>query len=139
MGDQYSSYILATRSAKFSHDLAELAKVNTRLKKTLEGFLDGGAYGGVLFSGLAMILPILWAYGIFPAPPFDPFAPFYPTVPAEVVPPSAKANRRSASSRAAATPDSESVPNRGGAPVDTPPGVVVVTPSMVPPINPAAL
>jgi hypothetical protein len=150
MGDQYSAFIIASRSAKFAHDLAELAKVNPRLKKALEGMLDGGAYGGVLFSGAAMLLPILWAYGVIPPPPVDPFAPFYPQLPPGVVPRSVRKASRSAANRADSAPGANRAPNApGGAPGpatvaknpsgdNTPEGVVTVKPEMVPPGNPAA-
>lgn len=147
-GDQYSAFILASRSQRFAHDLAELAKVNPRVKKTLEGLLDGGAYGGVFFSGAAMLLPILWAYGIIPPPPIDPFAPFYPPVPPEVITQlqvkqadrstrkSTGQNRRADRKREGSpgNPPASAPGNNGG-----PEGVVTVKPGMVPPVNPAAM
>lgn len=151
MGDQYSSFIVASRSAKFAHDLAELAKVNPRLKKMLENMLDGGAYGGVLFSGAAMLLPILWSYGVIPPPPMDPFAPFYPQLPPGVVPRSVRKAGSSAGTRAGATPDDRKAAPKssGGAPgpasvasnpggTGDPTGVVTVKPGMHPPVNPSA-
>lgn len=145
-GDQYSAFILSTRSAKFAHDLSELAKVNATLKRGLENLLDGGAYGGVMFSGAAMLLPILWSYGVIPAPPLDPFGAFYDPVPAGVLPRSvqvrsSKRNAGSADSRKANGQSSGSAPASrvptGGE--EPPEGVVTVRPSAVPPINPAAL
>lgn len=140
VGDPYSSFILASRSEKFAHDLAELAKVNPGVKRFLENALDGGAWGGVIFSGAAMIIPILVRYRIIPGDPsFDPFAMFYPPVPAELVPPP----RTPRASRAASTPSPDVPPVRvppsgGGAGGTGPIGVVTVQPGMVPPVNPAA-
>lgn len=148
-GDQYSAFIITTRSGAFAHDLAELAKINATLKRVLENALDGGVYGGVVFSGAALILPILWAYGIIPPPPIDPFAPFYPQLPPSVVPRSARKARSSAASRADSAPGARTAPDApGGAPgpatvarnpsVGDPDGVVTVKPGMVPPGNPHA-
>lgn len=142
MGDQYSAFILASRSAKFAHDLAELAKVNTKLKKMLEGMLDGGAYGGVIFSGAAMLLPIAWGYGILPHPGFDPFQAFYPTVPPGIMPRSATAGRSKptggGNSGGARVPvEAPSATPEGSRP-ETPPGVVTVPPGAHPPVHPAA-
>lgn len=142
-GDQYSSFILASRSQKFSHDLAELAKVNPRVKKTLEGMLDGGAYGGVMFSGAAMLLPIIWSYGILPAPPFDPFSAFYPQVPSGVSPRSTRRDTsRSGRKGGTATGGGPVGGSSTGAPGpqdDPPPGVVTVRPGAHPPVSPAAM
>lgn len=141
VGDQYSSFIIASRSDKFAHDLAELAKVNPRVKRTLEGLLNGGAYGGLMFSGMALLLPIMWSYGIIPAPPFDPFSAFYPSLPDGVVPRSATRPPREA--RKSPQPGSagpvERVPvtspqEAPGAPM----GVVTVRPNAVPPVSAAA-
>ena len=152
-GDQYSAWILSTRSAKFAHDLAELAKVNPRLKKGLENLLDGGAYGGVMFSGAAMILPILWSHRVIPAPPLDPFAAFYEPVPPGILPRSARDGRSSKPATGSGNPSGGDpgpaavrVPP-GGAPAsgartrvpDSPEGVVTVRPDAVPPVNPAAM
>lgn len=147
-GDQYSAFIIATRSARFAHDLAELAKVNPRVKKILEGLLDGGTYGGVFFSGAAMLLPILWAYGIIPPPPIDPFAPFYPNVPPEVIAQlqekqKGRSTRKSTGQnrRADRKQESESGHSPASAPGSNgdPIGVVTVKPGTVPPVNPAAM
>lgn len=143
VGDPYSSFIIASRSEKFAHDLAELAKVNPRVKKMLENALDGGVYGGVIFSGMAMVIPILVRYGIIPGDPsFDPFAMFYPAVPPNIVP-SARAPRERTASRAASPvgdgPVTRVPPSQTGAPgATTPPGVVTVQPGMHPPVSPAA-
>lgn len=141
-GDQYSSFILASRSQKFAHDLAELAKVNPRIKRTLEGLLDGGAYGGVMFSGAAMLFPILWSYGIIPAPPVDFFGAFYPPVPAGIVPRTARVAASRSSGKGGPHPSvSGSSPGTEGAPSplsNAPDGVVTVKPGAHPPMNPAA-
>lgn len=145
-GDQYSSFIIASRSAAFAHDLAELARVNKNVDKILRGMMDGGAYGGVIVTGMAMLLPILWGYGVLPAPPIDPFAPFYPTVPAGVLPRSAlRQNVPSSATTPVGQPG-----GTGGAervpPVqrsaqmrpEHPEGVVTVRPGAHPPSNSAA-
>lgn len=142
VGDPYSGYIVATRSAKLSHDLAELAKVNPRVKKFLEMLLDGGAVGGVMFSGAALLLPVMWSLGAIPAPPFDPFAAFYPPVPDGILPRSViRAHGSSTGSRAAADPSGGvATPPGGSAPVqDPPPGVVTVKKGAHPPMNAAAI
>lgn len=152
-GDTYSAFIIGTRSSKFAHDLAELAKVNPRIKRILESMLDGGAYGGVFFSGAALLLPILWSYGILPAPPIDPFAAFYTQLPPGVVPRSARKTSESTprSGRPGGTPSAGGAPSaRGSAPGPAatspsphpgdgpPPGVVTVPRGAHPPVNAAA-
>jgi hypothetical protein len=150
-GDSYSAFIIATRSDKFAHDLAEIAAVNPRVKRIIEGFLDGGAYGGVFFSGAALFLPIAWAYGILPRPPVDPFAPFYPALPPGVVPRQSRKTSDSTPNRSVGDSPGQSRARRapGSAPGPAsvghnpagdgpPPGVVTVPPGAHPPVNPAA-
>lgn len=144
-GDSYSSFIIASRSPKFCHDLAEVCKVNPRVKKYVETFLDGGAYGGVFLSGAAMLIPILSAYGILPPMPADPFAmPIfgYPPLPDGITPRSRpRKTGRSARRGSGGNPSGAGVMDGTPAPSapGSPPGVVTVPKGAHPNPNAAAI
>lgn len=80
-GDHYSAHIIATRSGHLAEAWSDLAKQNPAVKRVLEGMLQGGAWGAVIMSTGAVVVPILGHYGFLP--PVDPWAGLYGPAPVQ--------------------------------------------------------
>lgn len=72
--DYVPAYIWTVRSEPFAYSVADLAERNAALKRWLVRFMEGGAYGAVVMSGLALIVPIAAYYGLYPQTMMNPFA-----------------------------------------------------------------
>jgi hypothetical protein len=72
-GDYYCAYIINTRGLEFAHALADLAEKNPGLKRTLRRLIEGGQYGQVIYTGLAMLAPIGFHHGLDKLGLINPF------------------------------------------------------------------
>lgn len=73
-GDPFVAYVWTIRSEKFAFAVADLADKNPSFKRKLNKLMEGGAYGQVAMTGLALVVPILAYYGLYPDGMFNPFA-----------------------------------------------------------------
>jgi hypothetical protein len=80
VGDEYASNLIATRTPQMAEAWYELAQKNPAIKRILERLVEGSAWGGVVGSSLAVLLPLAQHHGIIPGS--DPFAFLYPELPA---------------------------------------------------------
>lgn len=62
--DQTDGIILVSRGDQLAHAWAELAEINPSVKAVLEKLVDGGAWGGVVFSTMAVAVPIAQNHGV---------------------------------------------------------------------------
>lgn len=88
-GDTYPVAIINQRAPAMAEAWYDLANQNPAVKRVLQRITEGGAWGGVILSSAAMVLPLLQYHGMIPGA--DPFAAFYPGVEAPergpIVPP----------------------------------------------------
>lgn len=73
-GQKYPAYVWNLRITTHAYAWADLAEKNPALKRKLQAMMEGGAYGAVIISGLAVLVPILAYYGIYPSSMINPFA-----------------------------------------------------------------
>jgi hypothetical protein len=73
-GDSFPAYVWTVRSQPFAYAVGDLAEKNPALKRWLVKTLEGGAYGQVVWTGVALLLPILAYYRIYPESMVNPFA-----------------------------------------------------------------
>src|ERR1700729_2765545 len=71
-GDHYVAYIYNKRITKHAYASADLADKNPALKRKLQALMEGGAYGQVVITGLAVIIAILAYYGVYPQGMLNP-------------------------------------------------------------------
>jgi len=72
-GDLYPAYVWNTRITKHAYAWADLAEKNPALKRYFQRMMEGGAYGAVILSGLAVLVPIMAFYGVYPQGMMNPF------------------------------------------------------------------
>lgn len=72
-GDVFCAYVWTLRSEPFAYAVGDLAEKNQNLKRWLQRMIEGGAYGQVVFTGAALVVPILAYYGIYPSGMVNPF------------------------------------------------------------------
>jgi len=58
-GDEHCADVIEGGTERFAVSLQNLADQNPKVRKAIERMLEGGAWGEVIFSGLAMVLPIV--------------------------------------------------------------------------------
>ena len=73
-GDAYPAYVWNTRITAHAYAWADLAERNPALKRKLQAMMEGGVYGAVIISGLAVLVPILAYYHLYPQGMLNPFA-----------------------------------------------------------------
>jgi hypothetical protein len=73
-GDLYCAYVWNTRITKHAYAWATLAEKNPNLKAWFERLMEGGDYGAVILTGLAVLVPILAYYNVYPPSMLNPFA-----------------------------------------------------------------
>lgn len=73
-GQKYPAYVWNLRITTHAYAWADLAEKNPALKRKMQALMEGGAYGAVIISGLAVLVPILAYYGLYPNSMYNPFA-----------------------------------------------------------------
>lgn len=89
-GDAWAAELIATRTEAMAEAWYELGQKNAAVKRILNRLVEGSAWGGVLMSTAAVLVPLAQHHGIVPG--VDPFALFYPPLPTDgqagpIVPP----------------------------------------------------
>lgn len=125
-GDEYGAHIIATRTPAMAKAWYDLAQENAAIKRMLTRLAEGSAWGGVVLSTSAVLIPLAVHHGMLPPVP-DPFATIYPPPPegsrGPIVPPPPPATPDPSTGAAAG-----GTPNRYTPPVapGEPPGIVTV-------------
>lgn len=129
MGDEWAAQLIATRTPMMAEAWYDLSTKNAGVKRVLERLVEGGAWGAVVLSTMAVALPLAQHHGALPGS--DPFSAIYPPLPAvgergPIVPPPPSEPSRHRTHR-------EDDGRSGGAPTyipGSPPGVVTVQPGV---------
>jgi hypothetical protein len=124
-GDDYPAQIVAMRTPMMAEAWYELSKQNAGVKRILERLTEGGAWGMVTISSLAVVVPILQYYDVIPGN--DPFAAVMPS-------PDAAPPARPAQVPPPPPPSPTSGVGEGGGPADAAPVVEDGTVRMTPPV-----
>lgn len=72
--DQHCAAVVAQGGPRLAQAWAEVAKQNPAVYRVLERMMQGGAWGGVIISTLAIALPIMEHHNVLPAGLPNPFA-----------------------------------------------------------------
>lgn len=67
VGDIYCAEVIAAGAPQLAEAWAALAKENANVKRVLDKMMQGGAWGGVVVSTAAVVIPIAGHHGLLPA------------------------------------------------------------------------
>jgi hypothetical protein len=73
-GDTYCAEHLASQAESLAKAWADLAKTNAAIEAMLRRMMEGSAWGAVIFTTAATVIPIAWHHGMYPKNfpmPFD--------------------------------------------------------------------
>ncbi len=70
MADQFDAAVIAQNASNLAQAWTDLAAVDPRVRKALEGSVTGGAWLGAIGATLAVAVPILAHHGMIPSLPF---------------------------------------------------------------------
>lgn len=133
LGDEYPTQVIKTRAPFVAEAWYELSKESPAVKRVLENLTTGGAWGGVVVTSAAMILPVVTYYFGPTATAMDPFSGLFPPIelaPGQgapiVPPPPAASPPRVSRPGGGATVETDDGPMTAPVAPDQPPGVVTV-------------